>query len=642
MCGITGFYGGFDEPLLRAMTDILAHRGPDDAGIVRIPEHSVGLGHRRLSIIDLSRNGQQPMWDATGTILITYNGEIYNYRELRGQLESRGYRFRSTSDTEVLLNLYLDVGLKMFSRLNGIFAFAIWDTRSSDLILARDGVGVKPLYFSQTQRGFLFASELKALLLSPEVDRSIDKEAVYHYLTYLYCPSPRTILSHVKKLQPGHAMIVRDGAIHKQFQFYELPYNQDIDQLDEDEAASQLKERLRDAVRRQLVADVEVGAFLSGGLDSSSVVALAQEAMPERRMSCFTIRFRGEDPELLREMGTDLPYAERVAQHLGVNLHHIDVGPDLIDHLETMIYHLDEPQGDVAPLNVYLISQLAREHGIKVLLSGAGGDDILGGYRRHYALSLEKYWAWLPRPIRRGMRALAERTSVSSNAGRRFTRAFLHADSNPDNRLSAYFRWARHEVVESLFDRDVRDELGHLRSCTLVDEALLSLDGNVAPLNKMLYLDGKFFLTDHNLNYTDKMSMSVGVETRVPLLDPDLYAFAARLPPHMKQRGSVGKWLFKKTMEEYLPREVIYRPKVGFGAPLIYWLQHQLRSVADEVLSHDTLTKRGLFDPEGVRRLLELNRARRVEASYTIFTLMCIEIWCRLFIDSQDVYRPNG
>ena len=641
MCGITGYYGGFDEALLREMTDIVAHRGPDDAGIVMIPEQPVGLGHRRLSIIDLSKNGQQPMWDATDTVLITYNGEIYNYRELRSQLESRGYRFRSTSDTEVLLNLYLDVGLEMLSRLNGIFAFAIWDSRSKDLILARDGVGVKPLYFSQTERGFLFASELKALLLSPDVDRSIDRAAVYHYLTYLYCPSPHTILSDVKKIQPGHAMIVREGTLHKQFQFYELPYDQEIDQLDDEEAANQLKERLQIAVRRQLVADVEVGAFLSGGLDSSSVVAMAKEAMPEQRMSCFTIRFRGEDPALLREMGTDLPYAERVAEQLGVNLHHIDVGPDLIDHLETMIYHLDEPQGDVAPLNVYLICQLAREHGIKVLLSGAGGDDILGGYRRHYALSLEKYWAWLPRPIRRGMRSLAENTSVSSNAGRRFSRAFLYADANPDLRLSSYFRWARHEVIESLFNPEVRDELTRLRSHTFVDDALLGLDGNISSLNKMLYLDGKFFLTDHNLNYTDKMSMSVGVETRVPLLDPDLFAFAARLPPQMKQRGSVGKWLFKKTMEEYLPREVIYRPKVGFGAPLIYWLQHQLRPVADDVLSHDTLTKRGLFDPEGVQRLLEMNRARRVEASYTIFTLICIEMWCRLFVDSQNVCRPN-
>ena len=641
MCGIAGYFGRFDRSLLESMTDILAHRGPDDSGIIQVTDQPVGFGHRRLSIIDLSANGRQPMWDATESALITYNGEIYNYRELRRDLEAKGYVFNSSSDTEVLVNLYLENGEGMLSQLNGIFAFAIWDSRTKRVFLARDGVGVKPLYYSQTKSGFLFASELKALLLSSEVDRTIDPVATYHYLSYLYCPSPMTMLKSVQKLPPGHAMIVEDGTVRRQFQYYDLPYSSSLDATTEGDAKNELKAHLRNAVDRQLVADVEVGAFLSGGLDSSSVVAMAKQAMPDRRIQCFTIRFRGDDPQLLREMGSDLPYAEKVARHLDVDLQCVDVGPELIDDLQAMVYYLDEPQGDVAPLNVYRICQLARQQGIKVLLSGAGGDDILGGYRRHYALMLESYWSWLPRMVRKPLRATAQRVPVSSNLGRRFAKAFLYADETPQRRLSSYFRWARPDVIARLFAPDVRQEIQDACRESIIDRTLQNMDRSIEPLNQMLYLDGKYFLTDHNLNYTDKMSMAAGVETRVPLLDPDLYAFAARLPVKMKQRGNVGKWLFKKAMEEYLPNDVIYRPKVGFGAPVRYWMRNQLRPMIEDLLTLESVSQRGLFDPEGIAWLIEHDRAGRVDASYTILTLLCMEIWCRLFVDAQPIQNPN-
>lgn len=640
MCGIAGFYGQFDASLLESMNHLLTHRGPDAEGTLVLPEAGVGLAHRRLSIIDLSERGKQPMWDTTHSAVIVYNGELYNFRELRETLQSRGYQFHSQTDTEVLLNLYLEHGPEMLPLLNGMFAFAIWDQRKNELFLARDGVGVKPLYYAQTPRGLLFASEMKSLLLAHDVDRSINPQAVRNYLTYLWCPAPESMLNGVSKLEPGFALLARDGNIQRHWRFYDLPYDQPIARITDEEAADELRTRLETAVERQMVADVDVGAFLSGGLDSSSVVAMARRVAPEKRIQCFTIGF--EETRRLQKEGfdIDLPYAERVAEHLDVDLHTIWVGSEIIDWLEKMIYHLDEPQADPAPLNAYFICKLAREHGIKVLLSGAGGDDILGGYRRHHALMLERYWTWLPKTARSWLRRLAERTPTTSALGRRVAKAFQYADSHPDDRIASYFRWVTPELEAGLYGPLLREDAGLAGRRSPLDCSLDNLPDGTHPLNRMLYLDAKHFLTDHNLNYTDRMSMATGVETRVPLLDPDLMAFAARLPVGMKQRGSVGKWIFKKAMEPYLPHDVIYRSKVGFGAPLRSWLTHQLRPMVDDLLSPSTLSRRGLFDPQGVQRLVDLDRAGRVDASYTIFSLMCIELWCRQFLDATQLQIP--
>ena len=632
MCGIAGFLGDFEATLLDRMHARLAHRGPDDDSCYWLPEKHLALAHRRLSIIDLSPLGKQPMWDATGTVVIVFNGEIYNYRELRAHLVADGYTFRSHTDTEVLLNLYLRDAEGMLEQLNGMFAFALWDTRHDTLFLARDGIGIKPLYYAETAKGFLFASELKALLQDTGLDRTLDLEAVHYYLTYLWCPAPLTMLKAVKKLPPGCAMLVRDGHVQRHWCFYDLPYDQDVASYTMDEAIQHVRTHLRQAVKRQMVADVPVGAFLSGGLDSSSVVAFAKECVPDQVLQCFTIGLK-DNASAQEGMVDDLPYARRVAAHLQVDLHTIYVGPEMADQFEKMIYHLDEPQADPAPLQALLISQLARQHGIKVLLSGAGGDDIFTGYRRHYALLQERYWTWLPQRARRALQYGSRRLPTATPLGRRVAKAFQYAALEGDERLISYFYWINPQLQQGLYTDAVREQLASVSSATPLLTTLGHLSENVVPLNRLLYLEGKHFLADHNLNYTDKMSMAAGVEVRVPLLDRDLVALAARLPTACKQHGAVGKWIFKKAMEPYLPHEVIYRPKAGFGAPLRSWLRGALRPLAEELLSTASLKRRGLFTPQAVHQLLELDRHGRVDGAYTIFALMCIELWARIFVD---------
>lgn len=633
MCAIAGFSGNFEPNLLEAMASRMAHRGPDDAGVLYNATHRIGLAHRRLSIIDLSPLGHQPMWDATGTVAIVFNGEIYNHLELKVELEREGFRFNSQSDTEVILNLYRKYGGSCLPRLNGIFALAIWDSRLKKLLIARDGVGVKPLYYTVVQQGVLFASELKSLLIAPGLDRSLDHRAVFNHLTYLWSPSPDTILKHVKKLEPGIAMEVAEGQIVRKWRFYDLPYDNPIAVMNENEAVTAVRNKVREAVNRQMIADVPVGAFLSGGLDSSAIVAFAREQVQDGKLQCFTIGFK--EPGTTGEGFTDdLPYAQRVASHLGVDLHTIYVGPEMADKLEHMIYHLDEPQADPAALNALFICQLARQHGIKVLLSGAGGDDIFTGYRRHYAVQQERFWRWLPASSRGLLSAVASRLQPSSPLTRRLAKAFQYAGLNGDARIASYFNWATPSMVMSLASPEWRHQVSQFVSANPLLAALGELPNQTSTLNRMLYLEGKFFLADHNLNYTDKMGMAVGVEVRVPLLDLELIDLATRMPDRYKQRGSVGKWVFKKAMEPFLPLDVIYRPKTGFGVPLRAWLQTRLKDLMTDLLSSESLRSRGLFSPAGVHTLIQQDRAGRIDGTYTIFALMCIELWCRRFIDS--------
>ncbi len=641
MCGIAGFSGNFDLPLLEQMNQTIAHRGPDDEGVYLSEKHGIGLAHRRLSIIDLSAHGHQPMWDITKTVAIVFNGEIFNYQELRNNLIEEGWEFESHCDTEVLLNLYLKEGADMLNSLNGMFAFALWDTRSETLFLARDGVGVKPLYYAQTPKGFLFASELKALLQESSLDKTLNPEAIHYYLSYLWCPAPHTILQSVQKLKPGHALFIKNGKIEKSWSFYDLPYHQPIEHLSEKDAIEQVQQAVKQAVERQMVADVPVGAFLSGGLDSSAVVAFAREYSPQNQFDCFTIGFK--DSSFQQEgMADDLPFAQRVAKYLDVNLHTIYVGTEMLDQLETMIYHLDEPQADPAPLNALFISKLAHEQGLKVLLSGAGGDDIFTGYRRHYALMQEQYWKWLPASAREVIQHIANKVPASHALGRRFSKAFRFAGLNGDANIASYFHWLDPHLQHSLYGPLLRESLKSIPFSAPLLSSLDQLTEEIPDLNRMLYLEGKHFLADHNLNYTDKMSMATGIEVRVPLLDPDLIDLTARLPVDFKQRGNIGKWIFKKAMESYLPHDVIYRPKTGFGVPLRHWLRNELSPVVADILSETSLKNRGLFDFTGVQRLVQMDQAGKIDGTYTIFSLICIELWCRIFLDQAGKAFSNS
>lgn len=657
MCGIAGFQGAFDPSLLQAMSDALAHRGPDGFGAWHSTGDGVrtGFAHRRLSIIDLSAAGTQPLTvdcpccgaHGHAQLSLIYNGELYNYRELRAELEAAGHRFTTHTDSEVLLHLWAAHGPAMLDQMNGIFAFAIRDGRPSDdahregdVFVARDQLGVKPLYLAALPQGTLFASELKALLACPALTRTIDLEAMHQQLAFLWTPAPRTLLREVRKLEPGCALILRDGRPLREWRWYELPYGEPAWTDAPEVLAERLRDHVETAVRRQLVADVPVGAFLSGGLDSSAVVAMMRRTMPDAPIRCFGIGFR--EGETLDDSPADLPYAREVARHLRVDLQELTVGPDLIDELDHMLWLLDEPQADPAPLNALRISRRARETGITVLLSGAGGDDILGGYRRHWALQAERTWGWLPAFVRGGLAAGARavalgRGPVRAREGlaRRLAKTFAHADDDGDARLAAYFLWSPDAMRRALYAPDVAAQLAGHDPRTPLLESLARIPGERVPLNRMLFLEGKHFLADHNLNYTDKVGMAAGVEVRVPLLDIDLVRFAARVPAAWKQRGHVGKPLFKRAMEPYLPHHVIHRPKAGFGAPMRRWLQHELRPVVDDVLGDASLRARGLFEPGAVRRLVAADREGRVDGAYTIFALVCLELWCRRFVDRR-------
>jgi asparagine synthase (glutamine-hydrolysing) len=630
MCGITGFSGAFELSLMQSALDVIAHRGPDDSGVFNDQVAGIGLGHRRLSILDLSPLGHQPMFSQDSSVVMVFNGEIYNFCELRSDLETKGFSFRGHSDTEVLLNLYLAEGEAMLSRLNGIFAFALWDSRKQSLLIARDALGVKPFYYAALNGRFAFASEIKALLhLVPEA-RELDVASLHRYLSFLWCPGEGTPLKSVRKLGPGEAMWVREGKIERRWTWYQLPLFRGVSaDLNQTSALVGTTSHLRQAVHRQMVADVPVGAFLSGGLDSSAIVAFAKEINPD--VHCFTIESVGG-----QEKGTtdDLPYARKVAQHLGVPLDVVSINANrMAGDLERMVSQLDEPLADPAPLNVLYISQLARERGIKVLLSGAGGDDLFTGYRRHRAVQAERYWRWLPHGVRSGLAQVSGRLDVHCPLTRRISKLFSGAALEGNERLVEYFRWTREADLLALYTLETRRALGAELASTPMLDFLQPLQTSVVPLDRMLALEQRFFLTDHNLTYTDKMSMAVGVEVRVPFLDLDLVEFAASIPLGLKQRGSEGKWILKKAMEPYLPHEVIYRPKTGFGAPIRQWMQHDLREFLGDLLSTDSLQRRGLFDPDAVHRLIENNDAGKVDASYTLLSLMCIEIWCRNYLD---------
>lgn len=667
MCGLVGHSyaegAGSGSAALVAAQALLRHRGPDDSGIFEDAEHGVGLAHTRLSILDLSDRGHQPFISRCGRVVLVFNGEIYNFRELRAELKATGREFRGDSDTEVLLELYLasrkEIGAipEMLRRLNGIFAFALWDSERGELLLARDALGVKPLYFSATPNGVVFGSEIKALVPLHDSNHapSLDASAIDHYLTFLWCPGERSPDSSVRKLGPGEAMWVRRGVVSERFTWYQLPVFNGASSLavgasgrglesrppmTEVAAVQGMEARLRAAVHRQMVADVPVGAFLSGGLDSSSIVAFARELNPALR--CFTIEAIGAQENGVAD---DLPYARRVASHLKVPLEVVRIDARrMAEDLPAMVEQLDEPLADPAPLNVLYISRLAREHGMKVLLSGTGGDDLFAGYRRHQALAAERYWAWVPARAWLALDRFAAALGATNISARRLHKVARGAHLRGDERLVNYFMWTERKDLLPLYTPEFQTALGSARADAPMRSFLSELPPGTLPMDRLLALEQRFFLADHNLMYTDKMSMAAGVEVRVPFLDLELVEFAASVPLRYKLRGPNGKWVLRKAMEPYLPKDVIHRPKTGFGAPLRRWIRFELRDLVMDLLGEPALKRRGLFEPAAVRRLIESNERGQIDASYTILALMCVELWCRRFIDraGSPITAPLG
>ncbi|MGS2722704.1 asparagine synthase (glutamine-hydrolyzing) [Porticoccus sp. GXU_MW_L64] len=629
MCGIVGGVGNISDSLMKDMLESMSHRGPDNQGSISI-DGTVHLGHSRLSIIDLSSASNQPLWDVSGRACIVFNGEIYNYRELRDELASNGYSFTSNGDAEVLLNLYLHFGEDALSHLNGIFSFAIWDSEKNHLFLARDHFGVKPLYYVKNSEGFFFASEIKSLLKLPSVSREINYDAIFRSIVFLWSPGPKTILKQVKKLEPGSYLLVKNAEVVRCQEYWSWPEYNPIGDVESSKFS--VISALDNSVADQLVSDVPLGAFLSGGLDSSLLVAMACKKSG-KELPCFTIKSveKGGDNDGFSD---DLPYAKKVANTLGCPLTIVEATPDIVSDLRSMLYHLDEPQADPAPLNVSMICKKAKEMGVKVLLSGAGGDDVFSGYRRHYAIKSERYWSWLPKPVRSFLKAIAISLPKEDPRLRRLSKAFSYADFSGDERILSYFYWVNPEVVNSLMTPEVKSQLSDNPMKEILDsmKKVKSRDR----LERMLYLERRYFMVDHNFNYTDKMSMAHSIEVRVPFLDARVASAAAKISSSDKQRGRQGKWILKKSAESFLPKDIIYRPKSGFGAPLRAWLKGELKGMVDDVLSEKSLKARGIFSYEKVRQLIIEDRAGKHDYSYPIFALLCLEIWMRIFIDGDE------
>ena len=655
MCGILGVSFEVKGPLERnsdvdlemrvrfdAALNALSHRGPDAFGSKVFFESGVFLGHTRLAIQDLSPAGEQPMVSKDGDLVISFNGEIYNFPKLKNNLQKLGYVFSSETDTEVIINLFREYGLDCFSMLDGIFALAIYDTGKETLVIARDGLGTKPLYYYDDDEIFIFSSEIKALeSLLDRSKLSLDKSSINRYLTFQWCPGEGTPFAEIKQHDAGVVTVIKNGKVTSKDSFYRLPIcypRSKKNNMPVNDVIAALEANLRRAVHDQMLSDAPLGAFLSGGLDSTSIVAFAKEIDPA--ITCFTIDVQSSTND---GMVDDLPYARAAAKFLDVPLEIVTIDPDsLVKNLEKMVWMLDEPLGDTAPLNVLYISELAKKNGIKVLLSGAGGDDIFTGYRRHQAIMYDKKLQMLPKCILSGLEQVTGKLDKSVTLFRRLAKLFNGSTLTGDARIVNYFKWIDQRSLSLLYTADFQNEISNDLAEQPMLDFLKSAHADSSDLDRMLSLEQRFFTTDHNLLYTDKMSMAAGVEVRVPLLAKNLVDFAASIPDSMKQKGDEGKWIFKKAMEPYLPKEIIYRSKTGFGAPLRDWLKVELSDYVEDILSYTSLTARGLFDPEKVRKLVLNNNEGKIDASYTIFSLMCIEIWCRQHLDfAPTIAKPS-
>jgi asparagine synthase (glutamine-hydrolysing) len=636
MCGIAGYFGLNDPVLLSAMAARIAHRGPDGEGFWLDTDNGVGLAHRRLAIVDQTAAASQPMASCSGRYKVIFNGEIYNFREIAKELSASGYIFNRNSDTAVLGPLYDQMGAEMLSRIEGIFVFAIWDASKRELFVARDAFGVKPLYFARPGGGLLFASELKALLAYAGIDKTIDVEAIADYLVHLWSPGRRTPLRGVSKLLPGHYLRV-GSAEFEDVEWYRPASNApgNYRGADAKMLASETGRLFDAAVSSQCMSDVPIGAFLSGGVDSSAIVAsmVAGGNAPTRT---YSIGFEG--PRLADEgFGDDLVHARRLAINLGVPLSPIFVKEPTLEAIEVLVNTLDEPQADPAPLFVSAISQAARADGIKVLLSGTGGDDIFSGYRRHKAAALRARLGGAIRLLDSPQVEYVSR-AFPAVARRRLEKLCYMFAGNDEEFLLRSFEFNPRAPALNVLSLSVRT--------SLVDEGELAranLDTIGRPLvDRILALEGRGFLPDHNLNYTDKASMAHGVEVRVPFLDRRLVDFAREIPWTLKTTWFDEKWIFKQSQANRLPREILDRAKTGFGAPVRHWIAGSMCAMIADLFSSRSFRERGLFDLPSVDRLLRDTVDGRRDGAYLVFAIVMVELWMRNFIDQSQSDIPES
>lgn len=623
MCGILGYFGGNSHDFKhKTSLDLINHRGPDFKD--DIIGETFYLGHTRLSILDLSNNGNQPMISKDGNFVIIFNGEIYNHLDLRKNYLNN-IDFKSTSDTETLLYGLIEIGVDFINKLNGIFAFSFYNFETKEFIIVRDQFGVKPLYYHLNENEICFSSESKALMsYLPQV--TVNESALKNYLNFLWSPGELTPVHEIKKLLPGH-MVTGNSDNLKTIeitQYYQIPFNDAfIENKPEQYFIDALEERLVAAVKRQMLADVPVGFFLSGGLDSSLIVAIARKLYPEKKIECYTIN----SPDVSKEGFTDdLNYAKKVADYLKVNLTIVEANSDILEFFDKIVYHLDEPQADPAPINVYNICNEAKKHGIKVLLGGTAGDDLFSGYRRHKALRLESVFSSLPLFFRKFLKKAVSGLNKQNPFIRRLSKLFKNIDQPKLERMIGYFDWIDVNILNGLFLKENNfDHHSFFKKLTKV------IPEKTSDLNKMLFWELNTFLVDHNLNYTDKLSMATGLEVRVPFLDKELVEFSTKIPVGLKLKGNETKYILKKVAERYLPKEIIYRPKTGFGAPVREWIINDMSPLIEKYLNKEVIEKRNIFNYKKVHELIENNKTGKIDASYTIWSLLAIESWMQQF-----------
>ncbi len=643
MCGICGIVGREDEALVGGMTSSLEHRGPDGHGVRSFPAKNgkppATLGHRRLTIIDLSERGAQPMQYADGRYWIVYNGELYNYRELRATLVREGYGFVSQSDTEVLLAMYARDGADMLLKLNGIFAFAIWDDELHELFVARDRLGVKPLYYLEHDGELMFASEIKALLHAAPTPR-LREDSILDYLTFLWVPDPDTMLEGVFKLPPGHSGLFRQGRLQLS-QYWDLELDVENGRS-ESEWIEDVERVTAESVRRQMVSDAPLGSFLSGGIDSSAIVAEMKAATDG--VTAYTIGFTDRDRSY-EGIADDLRHARNVADLFELDYHEQILEPKVVDLLPKLVYHLDDLVADPAAISTYLICSAASER-LKVILSGMGGDELFAGYPRYLAARISRAADLLPVRGRRWFReALEGRFTLGRPGPLRETRRNVMKlarglDAGPRGRYLIYSSYYRGEELERLLSPGLRqatpdhDPFRH-------HKRYFDRVADQHWLNQILYVDAKTFLPCLNLAYTDKMSMAASTEVRVPLLDDELVAMAARIPPDLKLRRLTRKYIFKRSMEGTLPHEIVWRKKAGFTAPLRSWLIGDLSPMVEDLLSEANVRARGLFEPREVHRIIEANRSGTEDNALRLWALLNLELWQQAFLDGTAT-RDSG
>lgn len=638
MCGIAGIWGEANEELIGRMTNVIAHRGPDDSGIKVFSNrgHPVSLGHRRLSIIDLSAAGHQPMPNEDETIWVIFNGEIYNFPALREELVAAGHQFRSRSDTEVLAHGYEQWGMRFVERLNGIFAFALWDSKREMLHLVRDRYGVKPLYYANHGGRILFGSEVKSILCDRGVPRRIDPQALLSYVKFRYCPEPLTLFEKIEKVPPGHYLTFTADKMSVK-RFYQLRFSEPYEAGSEYELSQKLRQLLFETVRRQMISDVPVGLFLSGGVDSGGLMAIAKGLNPEP-LKTFTIGFRRQD-QRFEGQPDDIRYAREIAQGFGTDHREIILEPKIVDLLPKVIWHMDDPIADPAAITSFLICQAAREQNTKVLLSGQGGDEVFCGYPWHLAIQLSRHYDRLPAPVRKlaaqfFSRLPAARGGPLTATFRRLRKFNASAALGFEDKLIGFLSYAYTPNMIGLFGKSQVKEIMTGTPERAHRDLLKESEGQHF-INRMLHLDMGTFLPALNLAYTDKTSMAFGVEVRVPYIDNEMVDFMARVPPDLKMKGTVRKHLLKSALGGLLPEHILHRKKAGFGAPIRTWIRSDLKEMIGDLLSEESVKRRGYFDAPYVQMILQENASGQHDYNYLIYILLSFELWCRVYLDGS-------